>query len=342
MITGTVDAAKSAGVNAGPLIIRDHAMSDTTQRPPRPDIKMALEYVTPAVAAAYLKQNRANNRHCSSRWCEEIALMLSTGDFHPTHQAIAFDEDGHLVDGQHRLSAIVSADVGAWLFVARGVPIASVAGMDRNRIRRPEDQARFIRPDLEMTKDCVALARLMNAGPLVQGGYGPAASLKPTDAVMRFFEKHQDAIRFALRYRGQKGAGSHAATPLRAVIARAYYHEDRDLLARFLQVFFLLPPYEVHEEAAAKFRKWVDDPHHKLIISSGGTARAMFYRYSVTAVKLFLAGQTWKRLDAVGPDDDSWPIPDQPPASQAAAARRRKARAAARSEAAAPMLDHFA
>ena len=44
-----------------------------------------------------------------ARWVERLTDTLRDGEFRTTHQGIAFDERGQLVDGQNRLSAIVEA-----------------------------------------------------------------------------------------------------------------------------------------------------------------------------------------------------------------------------------------
>jgi hypothetical protein len=47
----------------------------------------------------------------SKRTVRDFAEAMRRGDWRLTHQGIAFDASGALVDGQHRLAAIVEADV---------------------------------------------------------------------------------------------------------------------------------------------------------------------------------------------------------------------------------------
>lgn len=64
------------------------------------------EEVTPDLAKEYLTLNK-ENRPLSPTKVEEWAKEMKQGKWKETHQGIAFDWDGNLLDGQHRLAAIV-------------------------------------------------------------------------------------------------------------------------------------------------------------------------------------------------------------------------------------------
>lgn len=68
--------------------------------------------ITPELAAEYLRKNTGNRpqRPAQVRYFEE---QLRSGRARSTHQGIAFDTNGMLQDGQHRLQAIVNTGI-AW------------------------------------------------------------------------------------------------------------------------------------------------------------------------------------------------------------------------------------
>lgn len=68
-------------------------------------MKTELVILTPAIAREWLKHN-TNNRPLRPSQVENLRLMFSRGEYTLTHQGIAFDEDGVVIDGQHRLGAI--------------------------------------------------------------------------------------------------------------------------------------------------------------------------------------------------------------------------------------------
>lgn len=67
--------------------------------------------VTPAMAKSWLdNRNLQRNRRYSTAIEAKWAAEMRAGLWKTTHQGIAFDWDGFLLDGQHRLGAIVKAD----------------------------------------------------------------------------------------------------------------------------------------------------------------------------------------------------------------------------------------
>ena len=68
-------------------------------------MEMRIERITPAIARRYLERNGVNRRMRQS-WVMTLRLAFARGEYHMTHQGIAFDQGGMLIDGQHRLTAI--------------------------------------------------------------------------------------------------------------------------------------------------------------------------------------------------------------------------------------------
>jgi hypothetical protein len=86
-------------------------------------VTFAFEYVTPAMAARWLETINSMNRKINKRAIKRLASDMQAGKFLTTHQGIAFDAQGGLLDGQHRLKAIVTSGVPCQLLVSRGWPI---------------------------------------------------------------------------------------------------------------------------------------------------------------------------------------------------------------------------
>ena len=73
--------------------------------------------VTPSMAETWLEKNN-NNRKLSSSVIKNYAEKMKKGHWNLTHQSIAFDKDGNLVDGQHRLSAVIISGIPVVMTVA--------------------------------------------------------------------------------------------------------------------------------------------------------------------------------------------------------------------------------
>lgn len=80
---------------------------------------LAIE-ITPALAAEWLS-GRARNRHITQSHVASLADVIRNGDWVPTNDAITFNDDNELTNGQHRLSAIVETGVAERCLVVRGV-----------------------------------------------------------------------------------------------------------------------------------------------------------------------------------------------------------------------------
>lgn len=72
--------------------------------------------VTPEMAKRWLANNQGN-RNVNQKQIDTIAKDILAGDFDTTHQGIAIATDGTLLDGQHRLLAIVKANKTVKLMV---------------------------------------------------------------------------------------------------------------------------------------------------------------------------------------------------------------------------------
>lgn len=81
---------------------------------------MKVEKITPQKAANWLKHN-TRNRKVRGRVVERYAGAMKRGEWKLTHEGIAFNCDGTLVDGQHRLMACIQANTPFEAYVFRGV-----------------------------------------------------------------------------------------------------------------------------------------------------------------------------------------------------------------------------
>lgn len=81
-------------------------------------MKTSIEKITPEGAKQMLMLN-IGNRKLRKSHVAKLASSISRGDWLVTHQGIALAPDGRILDGQHRLAAIVAANVPASMMVAR-------------------------------------------------------------------------------------------------------------------------------------------------------------------------------------------------------------------------------
>ncbi len=94
--------------------------------------------VTPKMASQWLDTN-THNRNIRQRLVESYARDMVAGDWQLTGESIKFSADGLLLDGQHRLLAVVMADVKVDMLIVRGVSATSQEVMDSGAKRQASD-----------------------------------------------------------------------------------------------------------------------------------------------------------------------------------------------------------
>jgi hypothetical protein len=85
--------------------------------------------VTPEMAHEFLGYN-THNRPMRHRVIKALAEDMASGNWEEDGQSIKFGRDGALLDGQHRLAAIIKAEVPIRLLVVRNVPNEAQENMD--------------------------------------------------------------------------------------------------------------------------------------------------------------------------------------------------------------------
>ena len=85
-------------------------------------MKTQLMTITPQWASEVLEKRNPSNRKMRQSWVEKMARDILAGAFITTHQGIAFDENGNLLDGQHRLAAIAKSKRAVEILVTTGLP----------------------------------------------------------------------------------------------------------------------------------------------------------------------------------------------------------------------------
>lgn len=101
-------------------------------------MRSRAQLITPAKAADMLAAN-TTNRPLSKPTVRAFAEAMRRGEWMVTHQGIAFDVNGVLVDGQHRLAAIVEAETPVELTVFTDVAEGTFDVLDTGKRRNAAD-----------------------------------------------------------------------------------------------------------------------------------------------------------------------------------------------------------
>lgn len=199
------------------------ATGNGTGNSDKPPTHVVPMLVTPAMALAWLERNKVN-RKIRPYVVEKYAKDMAAGRWRMNGETLSFDADGNLANGQHRLNAIVTANVPVLLLIAFNVE--GMETIDQPILRTGYDSMSMHYGQPMKIRHAIAMAML---SPSVTGKR--TGSLTLTEKC-EFYNAHRDAIDFAAEV-GRGHAKYCSRATVLAVFARAWYHEDHDRIERF-------------------------------------------------------------------------------------------------------------
>lgn len=101
-----------------------------------------LETITPELAQEWLGVN-THNRNLRQMLADAYARDIINNKWPITGATISFDIEGKLLDGQHRLTAIINANKSIKSFVIRNLPLEARAVTDTGQSRTASDALRL-------------------------------------------------------------------------------------------------------------------------------------------------------------------------------------------------------
>jgi hypothetical protein len=191
------------------------------------NVKFTFVLVTPELAADWLKNNR-KNRKLKAATLEAYTMDMRNGAWMTTHQCVAFDEDGNLIDGQHRLHGVVQSKTAVLMVVSTGWPAASgkrktMDAVDRGVQRSLADQL-HLQHDIHPTEARRAV-QLCNA--LAAASFGLSRVRKSTtDTILAVFALYKNDLTWVMSHK-LDGRGINQATVVASLaMARALWPEQ--------------------------------------------------------------------------------------------------------------------
>lgn len=137
-------------------------------------ISVKFEDITPKAAHDYLSRS-VGNRALNTNYVLSLAVAMESGRWTPEASEIVLDESGALIDGHHRLHAVVALDSTVKMLVKRGVPKAARGVIDTGRPRSMNDLFTMFRPGATNVtlrraalNTCVALLASWRRPPLIR------------------------------------------------------------------------------------------------------------------------------------------------------------------------------
>ena len=174
-------------------------------------------------------QKNTENRKLRRMQSEKFMRDITSGDREVTHQGIAFDVEGVLIDGQHTLKAISDTDRSLYLLVTYNLPKRAKLVVDCGAARTNFDRIHL--SGRSGSKTDAAVARILCS----------TRRATPME-VIHSFEAHKDRIDLVNSLFPEGERRYVAIAPVIAVLVRASYHVDRAVLRRFCEIMINSSP----------------------------------------------------------------------------------------------------
>lgn len=253
-------------------------------------IQSAVIPISPAIAAQLLTKNFSTNRKLSPGVIARYASEMVKG-YWGVGAGISFSEDGYLVDGQHRLNAVIKAGVEVPFLVTIGVPADSYRTYDQSMTRTHAHLLTIgggVGGVKVITTTHISILRAA-VEMLVGHNSSQIGALRTSSVTKQLLPCLIDGIVFAMENR--QGV---TQSPILAVVARAYYSRPHDNLVRFLEL--IGEPglaCSTSETYASRLPGLLREKG--VSTSCGGTTRILISSFTQTALLKFLAGEEWRK-----------------------------------------------
>jgi len=190
-----------------------------------PKIKTMHMPVSPQQAMHWLEKNQ-HNRPLTQSVVDRYARDMLMGRWKLTHQGIAIADDHTIIDGQHRLWAIIEAKLTVIMQVTTGLPLSSQDAIDGGLSRSARDVL-ALREGIKMETLHMGVSRMIAR----QLG----AEVPTRTEIIDCFLQHRERIEQAIQMFPHRARYIRTAT-IGTVITRAIYTQDATDVARFCRI----------------------------------------------------------------------------------------------------------
>lgn len=236
------------------------------------------------------------NRPVHQSQVNKYVQDMRAGMWGRNHQGIAFDRDGILMDGQHRLWAVVESGITVMMPVTWGLDREAQLTIDSGLKRTTADVA-AIAGFIDVTPLHVGIVKAMVRG---------VAATKPSYTRLQeiaLLREHEDAITYTLNLFPKKKIQGISRAPVLAAIARAYYTQDDAKVQRFAEVLKTGITSDEKEHVIITLRNWLMTTK-----SDGGTSALEAHGKTSRALQAYIRGEKIRILYAAKEDLFKLPV----------------------------------
>lgn len=179
-------------------------------------MEVKLQSVTPDMAATLLANN-GHNRKLNSNRVNGLVAAMRSGEWQLNGETIIVSDTGKLMDGQHRLKAVIAFGRPVDLLVAYGANENAFHTIDTGKGRSPGDILSM--SEVRNPTACAAVAKLI--WQIIQRV--PLTTPAPTSYLLKVLERFPSIQKWAMETNGK---GASTIVPQASLVAALVYLED--------------------------------------------------------------------------------------------------------------------
>lgn len=243
--------------------------------------------VSPEIAGDWLMRN-VINRPASPHTVTSYANRMRAGIWQETGESVIFAANGDLLNGQHRLLAVIQANVTVPILVTIGVPAESFVAMDQGRKRSGADVLAIMgEENFRSLSSALAIIIRNERGQLFNlGGLTPSLT---NEAIVEALDRHPE-IRESMDFWARQQSKI-ISKSMGAAFHYLFSRKDRQMADTFM------------EKLATGENLSSGDPilllRDRILEGVGithGRTRAITFEYIVRSWNAYRQGRTLKRL----------------------------------------------
>ena len=269
-----------------------------------PTLSVIAETIDPTMAASLLGNLDPQQRPLIRSYVTALAGDMKAGRWYLSPDPITFTDEGMLINGQHRLRAVVQSGIAQPFMVSRGWAAEAYQVIDAGRRR-----SLITRCPQDWMRRSFAIAAVRMA---MMGSQVNQMNLRPSDtALVEFATRHEAALTtlFDMAHVSKMRA-SVLGVCARALIAGV----DPERIRRFVLIAATGVSDSTSEVAAVRLFSLIVHAHSARM--AGANALLWLYCRAQTALRVFLEGGDMKVLR--GTPGDIWHLPEATSEQQAA------------------------
>ena len=249
--------------------------------------------VTPTWAKEVMDNRNTRNRRLDSKRVNKYAREILNDRWIVNNDDICFLKDGTLINGQHRLAAVIASGVTVTMSFKFGLTEDAMETVDEGKSRTNLDIIHIMQEE--------GTGKTLAASNFVLEQLGLRRTM-PRREQLAFHRRHLEAAQFACQLK----KSPFARNPIHAALLRAYYHVNHERLAEFIRIIQTgIYDGNPQDAAAVRLRNFIE-AHRQ---AHSGPARTEMYKKAASAIYHFCKFSPITKL--YGMSEELFPLPEE-------------------------------